>query len=129
MTARERIEAMIAGLPTETAAVVLTRRDLRELIGQVEPREDADGDKPLADLTCAQAGAELGRTGSTIRAWCAAGRIPGAYRLGGREWRLPRASLRRFLDAQAERREAEAEDDQPVNLGRWRRHLPGRQAR
>jgi hypothetical protein len=52
------------------------------------------------DLTCRQVADALGRDGSTIRAWAARGDFPGAYRLNGREWRIPPESLRAWQDAQ-----------------------------
>lgn len=44
------------------------------------------------DLDCQQAGDLLGRKASTIRAWCAAGRLRG-YRQSGREWRIPSEAI------------------------------------
>ena len=52
------------------------------------------------DLTLAEMAAEVGRAVSTVRSWCNSKRIAGAYRLNGRDWRIPRTALRRFLDDQ-----------------------------
>jgi excisionase family DNA binding protein len=48
------------------------------------------------DLTVEEVAAALHRKPSTVRSWCAARRIEGAYRLRGREWRIPLAALRTF---------------------------------
>ena len=44
-------------------------------------------------LTVAAAAEIIGRAPSTVRAWCAAERLPGAFRLGGREWRIPSSAI------------------------------------
>ena len=51
-------------------------------------------------MTLDQVASEVGRAVSTIRTWCNSKRIDGAYRLNGRDWRIPQAALRKFLDAQ-----------------------------
>jgi hypothetical protein len=45
------------------------------------------------DLTPEEAGAALHRSPVTVRAYCSAGLLTGAYRWRGRQWRIPRASL------------------------------------
>lgn len=77
-------------------------------------------DAPLVDRDCAAVAALLNRKASTIRAWASRGRFPGAYRLGGREWRFPEQSIRDFRH-----------DDTPTtkaatlapNLSGWRDEL------
>lgn len=60
-------------------------------------RELLAGDEtPLVDRDCAAVAALLGRKPSTIRAWAAQGRFPGAYRLHDREWRFPIEAIRGF---------------------------------
>ena len=78
--------------------------------------------EPIGDLSCAQAAEALGRKPGTVRGWCARGEIPGAYRLNGREWRVPRAGLRAYLDGAASR-EREPVDPGSVDLGSWRRKV------
>jgi hypothetical protein len=108
---------LLAGLPDE-AAVTLP-------VGWLRARLRSDGSgvvpDPLADLSCAEVGAALGRSPSTIRAWCTRGDMPGAYRLRQREWRIPRASLRRYLDQQATGAESHVAAE-PVDLTAWRQH-------
>lgn len=117
-----RLLALADALP-EGAGVTLDATGLRRLAG-VEQQEETRGAALLVDLTTEDVGAQLGRSPSTIRAWCASGRIPGAYRLHAREWRVPPASLRRYLDAQADGA-PKTEGPPPsrtVDLGGWRKH-------
>lgn len=117
----ERAIRAIAGLP-DGCAVIIPVGVLRAWVDADRPDAgDADG-RRIADLTCAEAAAELGRRPSTVRTWCASGRIPGAYRLHGREWRIPRAGLRAYLDAQSagRSRPASARHEERVDLSRWR---------
>ena len=76
-------------------------------------------DDGVGDLSCADVAKTLGRTPGCIRSWCARAEIQGAYRLNGREWRIPRTSLRQYLDAQAQQKRDVVAG--PVNLGSWRR--------
>lgn len=97
----------------------------REGLGELLERNGAEDANAIADLTAQHVADELDRAPSTVRTWCGAGRIPGAYRLRGREWRIPRASLRRFLEAEAGDgpTRPDDQDGEDVDLGRWRRHL------
>lgn len=58
-----------------------------------------------------------GRKPSTVRGWCEAGKLPGAYRLRGREWRIPPAALAAIQQAEHE----PVTSGGPVDLGGWRR--------
>lgn len=110
MGAMDRIRALRDALP-EGGSVTLTRDALEELLAAEEVGED---------LTVDEIARRLGRTAACVRSWAAAGKLPGAYRLQGREWRVPAAGLRSYLDAQAghpsEPRRAETAD-----LSAWRR--------
>jgi hypothetical protein len=48
------------------------------------------------DLTAGRIAELLGRDPMTVAAWCRAGLFEGAYKLRGREWRVPAASLQDF---------------------------------
>ena len=76
----------------------------------------ADG---VGDLSCADVAKMLSRTPGCIRGWCKSGEFARAYRLNGREWRIPRASLRAYLDAHGSKKSAQTAE--PINLGRWRK--------
>jgi len=47
----------------------------------------------VADLTVKEAGLILQRKPVTVRLWCERGQVPGAYKYGAREWRIPLASV------------------------------------
>ena len=97
MTLHELLAAMIEPMP-EAASITLPVGWLR---AQLE--EDGGGltaEEPIVDLTAEEFAELLGRKPSTIRGWLIAGEIVEAYKLKGREWRIPRAAARRYLDAQ-----------------------------
>ena len=75
------------------AALTLPRETLLELCGRTHVCNGAD-------LTVAQLAAQLGRQPATVRAWCERGELEGAYKLNGREWRVPPAAVTRYLDRQ-----------------------------
>lgn len=94
------------------AGIVLPREVILELVGA--PREAPTPELDV-DLTVAGVAEKLGRRPSTVRAWCERGELPGAYKLRGREWRIPRSALEAFLDSQ---RLGKGQSDR---LGDWRR--------
>lgn len=71
---------------------------------------DESGDLTVPDL-CRQ----YGRKSSAVRGWLEAGRFPGAYKMNGKEWRVPRAALAAFDAGQRTRGSRRA------NLGSWRK--------
>ncbi len=121
---REAISALVAAAPP-TATVTVSW--LASLLEGEEAAGQAHGPTVAqfsVDLTVQQVAAEFSKGHSTIRTWIARGELPGAYRLHGREWRIPRTAI----DAM-QRRESEL-DRQPAKkrpvavseLGEWRRH-------
>jgi hypothetical protein len=121
----EQIRAMVATMPPGSA-ISLPVDWLRQ---QLETAEVVHGGTPggapaLDDLTVESAGKQLGRSASTLRTWCGAGLIPGAYRLRGREWRIPPAALRTMLDKQAEAKTdiAPGRRKGKGKLSDWRKH-------
>jgi hypothetical protein len=88
-------------------------------------------------LTTAELGARLHRSASTIRGWCEAGRFVGAFKLNGRDWRIPIVAVETFVAGQAHQprpitaahrdpprstitRRRDATKGQPARLGAWR---------
>lgn len=66
-------------------------------------------------LTVIELGGRFHRSPSTIRDWCEHGRFEGAYKLNGRDWRIPQAAVDAFL---AQQRGQPGEP--PVKLSAWR---------
>jgi hypothetical protein len=77
-----------------------------------------------ADLTAVQVAVRFGRHPSTVRLWLERGAFPGAYKLRGRDWRVPPSSLAAF-----EAHEREGKPSAPAirscgktaDLADWRR--------
>ena len=66
-----------------------------------------------ADVTVAELATRFHRSASTVRGWCEHGRFEAAYKLNGRDWRIPKRAVDAFLAEQ--RGEAHA-----TRLGAWR---------
>jgi helix-turn-helix protein len=107
-TLRELAERLPAGF-----SLTATREALLEVLG---PGASPSTAAPAADLTVADIAARLTRAPSTVRGWLEAGRFAGAYKLNGRDWRLPVASLATFLEEQRS-----SHGNQAVRLDTWRR--------
>jgi len=97
----DKLRALVDALPAGSS-ITLTRADLVNLL-------DPDDNPTLAadldgrDYSVLDLARLLGRGESTIRTWLGRGEIPGAYRIKGKEWRVPRAAWREFLDREAQR--------------------------
>jgi excisionase family DNA binding protein len=94
MTLPERLALLVENLPPG-ASVTLPVDWLRS-----ELEAEGVNGSTISDLTVEALAAELGRAPSTVRGWLLEGAIPEAYKLG-REWRIPRAAVRRYLDSLA----------------------------
>ncbi len=95
-------------------------------VAWLRERLEGANEDVVVDLTVEQVANKLGRSPSTVRNWLAAGEIPGAYRLKGREWRIPPAALERFLDKQRTAPQATVMTvgARALALDEWRKHLP-----
>jgi len=80
------------------ASVVLSRDMLLEALGA--PNAPALASTSPEFLTVAQLGSLLRRSPSTVRGWCEAHRFAGAFKLNGRDWKIPREALDGFLAGQ-----------------------------
>ena len=92
--------------PATRSAVLALPDDVMVPVGWVRPLlENGNGSTrdPLG-LTVPEVAERTGRALSTVRTWCSQGRLPGAKRLRGREWRIPPESLRALLDGCAPER-------------------------
>lgn len=92
--------------------------------GTLVPRDwvleklDPGGDSPILataiDLTIPALAELFGKRPSTVRAWVERGDFPGAYKLHGKEWRVPVSVVETFQDRQ--RRQTSR-----AQLSAWRR--------
>jgi helix-turn-helix protein len=57
----------------------------------------------LVDLTIPDLAKMFGKRPSTVRAWVERGDFGGAYKLHGKEWRVPADSVRQFQEQQRRR--------------------------
>ena len=58
---------------------------------------------PAVDLTVDSLAPLFGKRPSTVRAWIERGDFPGAYKLHGKEWRIPPSALDAFQHTQRSR--------------------------
>ena len=90
---RSLYESMPSG-----SVINLPRDDIGELLDELtEPAAEND---TVTDLTLSEIAERVGRATSTVRNWCSRGLLVGAYRLNGRDWRVPSVALDAFLEAQ-----------------------------
>jgi hypothetical protein len=91
VNSRDVLRALVDGAPPGTTISV--RADwIAELVAGIpEQREGVE-----VDLTTGEVGRLLSRDEKTVASWCRSGLLTGAYRLRGREWRIPRAALVAF---------------------------------
>src|SRR6059036_287508 len=68
----------------------------------------------FVDLTIQELATMFGKRPSTVRAWVERGDFPGAYKLHGKEWRVPPSAVEAFQDAQRQRPRSTAQ------LSAWR---------
>ncbi len=87
------LRELAARLPAGSS-VTLPRDALSEAVG--EPSRS----QPSAGLTVAELATRFHRATSTVRAWVEAGRFKDAYKLEGRDWRIPECSVTAFIAAQ-----------------------------
>jgi excisionase family DNA binding protein len=118
MSLKKQLQEIVAGMP-EGGSVTLPVAWLQGLLEEAEH----EGDVPDELLTLEAVAERVGRAESTVRTWCNSGKLEGAFRLCGRDWRIPESALRSFLEGQvkgddaAESPGAHGEAD----LGSWRR--------
>jgi excisionase family DNA binding protein len=118
---RTWLEQLAAAEALVPARVVLAR------LGEAGQEEAPRAAAVVADLTVEELAAELRRGPSTVRGWLGAGEFPGAYRMNGREWRIPRGDVAAYLDRQRPVPVVESaspvRSKKSVDLGSWRQHV------
>lgn len=99
MTGREMLKKLEPMPDDAQVPVRWIREHLTIEAGEMEVAAPAETDELIDELTVAEVARKMTRSASTIRSWCPD--IPGAYKLHGKDWRIPRAGLRAYLDRQA----------------------------
>ena len=89
------MKEVLAELPDDALVPVGWLRDATR-------QEKGAGSEAL--LPVAEVARRCGRAESTVRAWCAAGELPGAFKLQGVAWRVPESSLKKFVAEQQDPR-------------------------
>jgi hypothetical protein len=128
VTDREALQALATALPPGSAVSVPREWLLALLAATADAPSPSTGALPATDLTVADLATRYGRSKATARAWCEAGRFPGAYRMhGSREWRIPQSGVESFDTAERQRGNGKAgaqpagrSRTRPINLGSWR---------
>jgi excisionase family DNA binding protein len=120
ISANNWLHEMVAALP-DTASITVPVATVREwLQGSQVPKMIAP--TFVADLTADEIAQALGKKPSTVRGWLNAGQIPDAYKLNGKEWRVPVEALNAFQGSQRESQPAPRLSDRGAKrLGDWRR--------
>ena len=116
MTLAERINQIVAALPSPDSSVTPTRavlaNMLEEDVGQASTAQHGD-------LTVEQVATQTNRAPSTIRGWLIDGDLRG-YKLNERDWRITQVALREYLDERESKPEQPAHEGQPVDISAWR---------
>lgn len=109
MSLGDRLRELAERLP-QGGSLTLTREGLLELAAN---DDQAEHPAARADQTVAELAARFHRSASTVRDWCEHGRFEGAYKLNGRDWRIPLTAVDAFL--------AEQRGEKQISpLGAWR---------
>jgi len=77
------------------------------------------------DLTIRDLAHLFGKKSSTVRAWVERGDFPGAYKLHGKEWRIPASSVEAFQDRQRDAARRGRHAVSPSGLSEWRQVTRG----
>jgi len=112
----ESLRKALAAMPPGT----LVPRDwVLEQLSGVSPTPSES--PALVDLTIADLARLFGKRPSTVRGWVERGDFPGAYKLHGKEWRVPASDVETF-----QHRQRRAKSDS--RLSAWRSVKPGNRA-
>jgi excisionase family DNA binding protein len=92
MQLSRRLRALVELLPDDVT-ITLSARTLLDWLSDEGSEGRSMRSAVEADLTLAEVSSLTHRSESTVRGWLSSGHLPGAYKLRGRAWRVPRASL------------------------------------
>jgi hypothetical protein len=115
----DQLRAMAEAVPAGGA--VTLPRDW--LLAQLSTSGDTATTPPAVDLTVEALVSLFGKRPSTVRSWLEEGRFPGAWKLRGRQWRVPHSAVVAFQEAERQGGDIQGRDapTQPVgSLGDYR---------
>jgi hypothetical protein len=100
--ASPRLESLRTALAAMPPGALVPRDWLLEQLSDPPPATSGPSStpSPLVDLTIGELGRLFGKQPSTVRAWVERGDFPGAYKLHGKEWRVPVSAVNAFQDRQ-----------------------------
>jgi hypothetical protein len=95
----ENLRTALAAMPP---GALVPRDWLLEQLSDPPPATSGSSStpSPLVDLTIGDLGRLFGKQPSTVRAWVERGDFPGAYKLHGKEWRIPVSGVDAFQNRQ-----------------------------
>ena len=114
-----RLRALAELLPAGSS-ITLSDAGLRALLDEDTTSVTRRSDD-LNDYTVPELAELFERKASTVRGWLDAGRFPDAYKLNGRDWRVPRAGVEAFRREQILQPSKSAARSQSADLGAWRK--------
>jgi hypothetical protein len=103
-----RIDAFLSSLP---AGTMLSVEAIRALLADDSPTPE----QFHTDFSADEVGEMYNRTAACIRFWCHAGKLPGAYKLNDREWRIPQDAPNKFQERQRKAEKATVGTFKPVD--------------
>jgi excisionase family DNA binding protein len=125
MALRDSLAAIVASCPPDATVPVRWLGELLAADGNASSGAPAAADATV-DLSVAEVAARFRKGPSTVRSWCQAGELPGAYQLHGKQWRIPLAAIDAMQRAQASAFAARVavKPSRTDDLGAWRQHVP-----
>lgn len=113
---RPHLRALAESLPAGTSIPVPREALLQLLDGSADVCKTSE----TRDLTVTDLAARFDRKPSAVRAWLERGDFPQAYKLNGREWRVPASSVEAFQMRQRAGK-GSTKNVATVGLGDWRK--------
>jgi hypothetical protein len=122
--ASPQLESLRTALAAMPPGALVPRDWLLEQLSDAPPATSGPSStpSPLVDLTIGDLGRLFGKQPSTVRAWVERGDFPGAYKLQGKEWRVPPMAVEGFQDRQRRRAKSGS------RLSAWRSVKPANRA-
>lgn len=122
---KEAIAALVAAAPPTATVTVEWLASLLATDNDSGEAHSGSAVDSAVDLTVEQVARQFGKGASTIRTWLDRGELPGAYKLHGREWRIPFSAIEQLQRSEAKRhrKPAARTAGRVTNIGDWRKHV------